>query len=369
MKKFTCPYCYEKHQINTCNMKCSYNVAGTNINCAKDVKKDGSGYIPTEKKKSCFQNCTLARKSIYCNLVNKEIPSDFLRTDGFSIALVGAKASGKSNYIGVLVEEIKRKMTGSFNCSINITCSEESNTYYNSHYYRPLYINKLVVDATSQDDIPPLIFPIRFMNRISKQVATLTFYDTAGENLDSPDKMVVNNKYIPNANGIILLLDPLQIPAVREKLKGKITLPAQNTDISEILSRIVQNIRDVRNIKGKIKIPIALAFTKLDTLESFNIIKEDSSLRNESEHLKKGVFSMEDFENVNLEIKDILENYYNSELEQLLKNFSNYAFFALSSLGASPIGTKLSKEITPKRVLDPLLWILAENKYIKKVKY
>lgn len=370
MKKFTCPYCYGKHTIQTSGLKCSYNIPGKSNKCYTTVKKDSHDWIDDKDKPKCMK-CTAARKSVYCNVVNKEIPSDFLNEESLSIALLGAKASGKSNYIGVLINEIKRKMTASFNCTLSLTSSEESREFYNTHYYEPLYKYGSVVDATSQDDVPPLIFPLRFMdkkNRITK-VAALSFYDTAGENLDSTEDMLVNNRYVPNADGIILLLDPLQIPSIREKLKGKMTLPAQNTDVVEVLSRIVQNIRDVKNVRGSIKIPLALVFTKIDALEQYDILREDSCLRSESEHLARGMFVETDFENVNIEMQDVLENWLDAELVQQMKNFEKYAFFGLTALGGVPNGTKLSgSKINPRRVLDPLLWLLAENHYIKRVK-
>ena len=372
MIKFTCPYCYGVHDILSSGLKCSYNIPGRSERCAKTVKKDPNGWIPDANKASCMK-CTLAKKSIFCNVVNKEIPSDFLMGKNLSIALIGAKASGKSNYIGVLVNEIKKKMCASFNCILNLSASEESKYYYDEHYANPLFKNGRVVDATSQEDIPPLIFPLRFMdkkNRITK-VTALSFYDTAGENLDSTSDILVNNRYIPNADGIILLLDPLQIPAIRQKLGGKMDLPPQNTDTVEILSRIVQNIRDVKNIKGTIKTPLALAFTKIDALEAFDVLREDSCLKEESEHLKSGSFVLSDFESVNVEIQDLLENWLDSEILQQVKNFNNYSFFGLTALGGVPTdkGRKLHDgKVNPRRVLDPLLWILAQNKYIKTVK-
>ncbi len=370
MKKFTCPYCYGVHDVLSCGMKCSYNVPGKKDRCVGSVAKDSAGWIPTKDKARCLK-CKSARKSVYCGVVNKEIPSDFLNGPSFSVALLGAKASGKSNYIGVLVNEIKKKMTSAFNCTISLAASEESKEYYDRHYYQPLFKHGRVVEATSQDDIPPLIFPLRFMddkNRI-KSVAALSFYDTAGENFDSTDQMLVTNQYISNANGIILLLDPLQVPAIRKKLEGKIPLPAQNTDVVEVLSRVVQNIRDVKNVKGTIKTPLALAFTKIDALEQFDVLREDSCLRTESEHLRRGVFVQSDFESVNIEMQDVLEYWIDKELVQQMKNFEKYAFFGVSSLGGVPDGSKLAGDgIKPKRVLDPLLWLLAENKYIKTVK-
>lgn len=138
MKKFTCPYCYGKHDIMSSGLKCSYNVRGKPDKCVTNVQKDAKGWIPDKDKPRCMK-CTSAVKSVYCNVANKRIPSDFLENESLSIALVGAKATGKSNYIGVLIDEIKRKMTASFNCTLSLTCSEESRQFYIQHYYDPLF--------------------------------------------------------------------------------------------------------------------------------------------------------------------------------------------------------------------------------------
>ena len=53
-------------------------------------------------------------------------------------ALIGAKATGKSNYIGVLINEIKKKMVGPFNCIFNLNVSEESKYFYEQYYYKPI---------------------------------------------------------------------------------------------------------------------------------------------------------------------------------------------------------------------------------------
>ncbi len=369
MNKFTCPYCYGEHTLQTCLMTCSFNIPGrADVTCKSGVSKDADGWIPQISKAKCMR-CTEACKHIYCDVVKKEIPNGFLSGPSLPIALIGAKASGKSNYIGVLINEIKKKMTARFNCSLDICCSEESKHFYDRFYHDPLF-NGYVVEATDTGVIPPLIFPLRFMdakNRI-KNVATLTFYDTAGENLDSTEGLEIFNRYIPNAKGIVLLLDPLQVPAIRKQLQGKIALPEINTDVTEILSRVIENIRNVKNIRGTINIPLALAFTKMDALEQFDVLPPDSCLREESEHLRQGAFVLSDFENTNIEMRDILENFLDEEIVQMMKQFSKYSLFGLSALGAVPSGKKLSGDvIQPKRVLDPLLWILAEHKYIKTV--
>lgn len=371
MSKFTCPYCYGEHSLNDCKVKCTYNIAGSAAACKKGVVKDADGWIPNARKGSCL-NCKDASKLIFCPDVNKEIPRDFLEGPSLPIALIGAKASGKSNYIGVLINEIRKNMAKRFNTMLSMTTSEESKRFYDQYYYDPLFNQNVVVNTTDGGEIPPMIFPLRFLdnkNRIAK-TATLTFYDTAGENLDSQDDMVVFNRYIPNSKGIILLLDPLQIPTIRDQLQGKMTLPNKNTDVNTVLSRVVDNIRRVKNIKGLINIPLALVFTKIDALEKFDILPQGSCLRHESEHMSRGVFVQSDLESCDLEMRALVENWIDGELEQLIKSFSMCKFFGLTALGDVPknSGTQLSAKIQPRRVLDPLLWLLAENKYIKKVK-
>jgi len=376
---FTCPYCYAEHTIKECGLKCSYSVIGNaSKKCKFNVKKyddsDGYDWIPLANKKSCLK-CKEAAIQLFCDTYkDKEIPVDFLSMSSLPIALLGAKASGKSNYIGVLVNEIKKTMAGPFNSSLSIACSKESKEAYDQFYYFPLYRDGYTVQATSSGvEIPPLIFPLRFMdskNRIIN-MAALTFYDTAGENLDDKSIMHRFNRYIVNAQGIILLLDPLQVPNIRTKLKnnGFTALPEQNTDAANVLSMIIEVIRNTKKLKGQIQIPLALVFTKIDVLEQYNILPPDSCLREESEHIKHGKFVISDFENTNLHVKDLVENWLDDDIRTAINQFKHHSFFGVTALGRNPNGTKLDKAgIRPRRVLDPLLWLLAENNYIQKLK-
>jgi GTPase SAR1 family protein len=358
-----------------CGLKCSYNIIGNvDKKCKFGIPKDKDDWIPLAYKKKCV-DCKEAAKQIFCDEINKEIPIEFLSMKSLPIALLGAKASGKSNYIGVLINEIRKKMTSPFNCSLSMTCSQESKQAYNELYYRPLYEEGYTVKATDSGEIPPLIFPLRFMNTKNKitNMAALTFYDTAGENLDNTNNMHKFNRYITNAQGIILLLDPLQVPNIRNNLtaNGFNALPEKNTDIYNVLSIIIDVIRSVKNInKGQIQIPLALVFTKTDVLEQYNILPENSCLKEESEHIKHGVFIKSDFENTNIQMQDLIDNWLDDELINYIKQFKQYSFFGVSALGGNPIdrGAKINGKVNPKRVLDPLLWLLSENGYIRTLK-
>lgn len=391
MHKFTCPYCYGEHTINDCKLVCRRkNVVGfTKPDCKEGVSEDEKLYVLQKFNKKCYK-CKKARRQIFCptfvdgnidagnendkDYVKKvapyEIPREFIECGtSFSVALLGAKHSGKSNYMAILIHEIRKKMTAQFHCTLDICSSETSRKYYEENFATQLFKKKEAALTTAQDGIPPLVFPLRFLNQRNpkKKMVTLTFYDTAGGNLNSIENL---GGYILNAKGIILLLDPLQLPKIREKLKGKTNLGEQNTDTVEILNRVIQYIRGVKNITGKIKIPIALVITKMDVLEKYGVLPADSCLREESEHLERGAFVLSDFENTDIETRRNLGNWLDEEIIEMLKNFETYAVFVLSALGQEPYGeqNRLSDAIHPKRVLDPLLWLLAKNKYIKIIR-
>ena len=55
----------------------------------------------------------------------------------------------------------------------------------------------------------------------------MVFFDTAGEDLNSEEIMSSVNKYIIQANGIILLIDPLQFDSVK-MVQNQIGLPNKN---------------------------------------------------------------------------------------------------------------------------------------------
>jgi len=363
---FICPHCFSKHTLFQCGFKTSYqNRTGVPSVCLLSVKTDKNNFILDECIDTCYR-CDTCTKHIYCpTYPDKEIPPEYLKLQSFPIALLGAKASGKSNYIGVLVQEIKHKMELPFNCSLTLDNRTASLEAYEQYYYRPLYLGGHTVSATEAGiEIPPLIFPLKFW-KTHKDTA-LTFYDTAGENLDHVDSMQQFTGYISYAQGIILLLDPLQIPDVRDQLtaKGFTGLPELNTEAAKILDAVIQVIRRVSNNRDVIKIPIALVLTKIDVLEQYDILPADSCLRTESAHLQYGRFVQPDFKRTHHEIEALISNWLQGALMSYIRQFGRYAFFGVSALGANPNGATLVTGVNPRRVLDPLLWLLAEDKYI-----
>jgi len=371
---FICPFCYQRHRFSQCVFKCSFdsNRAG-NAECKNGVRKSWDGRVPDNLKYRCV-GCKHTTMRVFCNVyTEREVPSEFMNLKNFPIALLGAKATGKSNYIGVLIQEILNTMCQPFQCSLTLDCSPESKEAYTQYYYKPLYEDGHTVQATDAGvQIPALIFSLQFRKYKQERLknTVLTLFDTAGENLNSAESMLQFNGYISYAQGIILLLDPLQVPYIREQLtaKGFTGLPVQNTDTALILDTVIHVIRSVNNIKGRINIPLALVFTKIDVLEEYGLLPKGSCLLTESQHLMRGKFARIDFENTQFQMKALIDNWLEDTLISYIRQFKQYAFFGVTALGANPTGTTLGGKVNPRRVLDPLLWLLANEGYIGTAK-
>ncbi|HOX41336.1 MAG TPA: hypothetical protein PK263_04030, partial [bacterium] len=290
----------------------------------------------------------------------------------FIIALVGAKAVGKSHYVAVLIHELKQRIGQLFNTSL-LAVDEWTMKQYNEGLARYVYDKKEVIPATvsartNEAVKRPLVYRLK-MPLIKMRIFTaeieilLVFFDTAGEDLTALDIMKTENRYIANADGLIFLLDPLQIPAVCDLLPESITPPIERNNPEDIISRVSNLIGDIRKLKSsqKIDIPVAVAFSKMDALHSI----VDPLLMRASNH--NGYFDISDSEMINDILVGHLEKWLGRNMINLLVNyFKTFSLFGLSALGSSPDRAgKISGGVTPFRIEDPLLWILYKKGVIE----
>lgn len=368
MPKFVCPRCFEVQ--NTRDIKYICTNTNPNINCKR--AQSAKAFRPKTflKAKKCDECGHILTKKV-CPKCLFELPFGIEKTKNYPIAIIGAKECGKSNYVAVLINQLKNSIGRAFDCSV-MACGDGTLNRYQKQFYDPIFKHKICVGATDSGEVEPLIYTLLFKkNRklfLKKQnkAVSLTFFDTAGENLNSMSSMQMHNGYLSFASGIILLLDPLQLPFVRDKLDDKIRLPEENTDANTILSRVVEIIRTQRGLTDaskKIDIPIAISFTKIDAVET--LLDPTSSLKDDSTHIKNGYFDMLDFNNSNEEMQSLVEKWMGIELIQNISmQFSNFAFFGLSALGSNPDSENKIPRFRPFRVADPFLWLLAQKKII-----
>lgn len=392
-REYICPYCFNDHALYDVKFRCDnqdcdleedpiyekfsggYNSEMPRVIPASHPTGAVSkllGKMPTEIEcDKCEEQTTIK----ICSSCHSELPSTIGDFEDLIFAVVGAKETGKSNFVSVLIDQLSREVGGAYNCVLE-PLNDDTIGRYRRDFWTPLFREKRVVDVTHEaqrgDDVTrPLLYTLKFFKKGGSQktkidkVITLAFFDTAGEDLDSEDTMSRVNKYIYNSSGIILLLDPLQLDYVRDQFPDSYDKPDINTDGNEILFRMTNLIRKATKLKHdkKVDIPLAVTFSKIDAVKS--ILDPSSPLHFPSQHIQKRAFDLTDFQNVQSEIEGLIKDWSETSMTNILEaNYSSYGYFGISSLGHNPEAGVI-QEINPYRVTDPFLWLLAEHKVIQ----
>lgn len=397
---FICPFCFEKHKISETQFRC------TNRRC-KDVPdpeitkyENGNMAIPKMGKPAFnvpMKNLNLPKSAkcpecgketyaMVCPSCHNKLPESTLLGKDMIISVVGSRDTGKSHFVGIIINELIERISVRFGGAME--GFDDTMKRYKAGAYQKLYcdLQKLDLTASSVENVNngayrPLIFTLKLKHkalfRDTIDSFTLVFFDTAGEDLNDEDTMSTVNKYICKSSGIIFLLDPMQIPEVRNQLDEDTVSRASSVDwkmatrSDDIMSRVSKLIRNDRNMKTsqKIDIPVAAVFSKFDAIVP--LIPEGSTVLDTSPHCSEKCFDMADWHNVDSEIRSLLTEWgAESFISQVDVNYTNYSYFAVSALGLNnnPKGDRKIERPRPHRIEDPLLWILKENGVIKPSK-
>jgi hypothetical protein len=272
-----------------------------------------------------------------------------------------------------LVHELTNRVGQRLNAALN-ALDEQTIRRYKQDFRRYIYDQREVIPGTlsaraRMDVRYPLIYRLSIERKklalFNHLFATsLVFFDTAGEDLNSIDLMATEAKYVANCDGLIFLLDPLQIPSVRHRLGSSVALPSVNTEPQEIISRVTRLIRESRGVSptSRITTPVALAFSKIDVVRS--LVEPGSPIHRASTH--DGSFNLLDAEQLNDSMRAYVSEWVGPGLDTTLRHdFEKFCYFGISALGSSPDSQgRLPMGVSPFRVEDPLLWLLYEMQVI-----
>ncbi len=381
---FYCPYCFNQiktHELVYRSIVCN----GTLRRQPSFMEKMGIASPPrsvpcTEEVKSkkggaACRTCSKHLSQRLCPQCDGLLPSSIDELSDITIAIIGAKGAGKSHYIALLIQRITQ-LFRTFDWTLQ-TLTEETITDYKERFYNPLFLRGETLDATRKNSTPrPLMYSLKF--RQSQRRIMLVFFDAAGESFDDEQVMSTMNRYIYNASGIICLMDPLQLPPIRNEVKSRgVILPDQATDTGTILDRLNRVIRAGFDMKGKslkeksIPIPLAVAFSKIDALKSKDpnysgklLFDAEHQIYQDTRH--RGCVDKAELETIHSDLESWLAEAMQDGILSQSRDYATHKFFGFSALGEPPATTSsLSCPPRPIRVEDPFLWILAANGFIK----
>ncbi|MGP2440643.1 TRAFAC clade GTPase domain-containing protein [Streptomyces sp. JW3] len=329
------------------------------------VLGSSAGSVPCPK-------CGVGTPVRVCGTCHNDLPSDYCDQDSRIIALVGAKASGKSTYVSVLVNELNQRVGQAYHASL--AAMGASTQRRDKEMAEDLYERLRLPDATRPAALgfsDPLLYRLSLPRRGrpggGTRHTTLVFFDAAGEDLADAEAMDRYTRYLSAADGIIMLVDPLQLGSVRDRLPvhDGPPLPAVETPPEQIAADLATQLRahGRRGARGRVSTPIAVAVTKTDMLGT--LLDPHSPLLGNAPH-QGGVYDDEDRLAVHEEMRSLLADWDSGTLMRRLElDFAEVSLFGLSALGAPPPADAPADAPKsgpqPVRVEDPLLWLLSRQ--------
>lgn len=390
-----CPYCYEEFTARRVLFRCNGRLSRGGKRCplAQDeqlaahrgIRRElgpvfqPGGLLAGNTNSAACPDCGGVSTYRVCPVCHSQLPAQFGMVGSRLIGMAGAKDSGKTVYMTVLLHELRNRIGAQFGAAL-MGADDETLRRFASEYEDELYDRGHMFATTQRaaandGRVDPLVF--RFtaapggMRGSRPQQSLMSFFDTAGEDFESQHSVDVNTRYLACADGILLLLDPLQMKGARELAAPGTLLPGTGplyqtpeTILTRVTERLLKQNRGGRERIGK---PIAVVFTKLDAL--WHTFGQGSPLR--ATPPQNGAFDDSDSRDVHEEMRHQLRSWEGSQIDLILRNhYPRHRFFGVSALGQPPTaGNDVAVSgIQPYRVADPLLWLLSEFGAVPKAK-
>ncbi len=387
-----CPYCYHPIDKDRFAFRCSGRGDGIKMLCEPqaDEARDRAlglkdsrvlpsfvltdGVQPSKGQARC-PRCNGKTGIKVCPSCHTPLPSGLSDTGSPLIGMVGAKQTGKTVFMTVLLHQLQNGIARRHDAAVDIVGDmpdgRSAATAWTMDLERPLFREGRMIEATRErrdGRQPPYVVQWRQSRRFlfldRTKTMAMSFYDQSGEDLTRQDTLYAHH-YLAAASGLIVLLDPLQLPMVRDE----IVLPrhAVNSDGEppiSVLSRVTELLRSSHGVPGKkkVQVPLAVVFSKVDAL--FPVLGEGHPIRQVN-----GSGLGEDA-SVHEHVRGLLHRWGADNVDaHLRQNYSNFRYFAVSALGAPPKEDGIAPgDIRPLRVEEPLLWLMQTLRLLKTAK-
>ena len=376
-----CPYCFAATSRRQLEFRCAGRLVGRTGGCevVNDTVHAQFRGVPTFVAPPVFTADGRQARAVHpvcgqlslrrvCPACHSELPSDYCDVPSRMVALVGAKNSGKSTYIGVLIHELRNRVGRELNASLN-ACDDRTATRYHNDFEQLLYgqgVLPPITQTAAHGLHDPLVYRLTLSQRGSfgrarRESLALVLFDTAGEDLTTEASVDSHLRYLGVADAIMFLVDPLELPAPGGLAKAPGASPDDPLDVIRRVTNLVRASRGIRTPRT-LPVAVALCLTKIDSLDLG--ISEQSPLL--SDRRRDGRLDLTDRGLVGEEMRALLAHWGGDSIErELAAAYESYGVFGVSALGHPPNGGAVGAAgITPRRVEDPLLWLLNRFKMI-----
>jgi hypothetical protein len=334
--------------------------------------RTGVGGSPSRPQSVTCSNCDGSAGREVCPACHYHLPKGWRDSATTCIAMAGARASGKSFYIAVAIQELKQfceKQGLLFSYA-----TPETETNYTDKYQNPLYQERRVIAATmpvrtKSAEGEPLIFTV---GTLRGKTHRLVIRDVAGEDLEQQSLHRNTFSFFGHADGVVFMFDPMGVPAISEMLAGIVPRDVRRGAEPQVVLRSLQQLLSEISPSMPSSIGLAVVLGKFDVMQQLRAVDHSEwaeiMTQQGAAFLRDPSFELPYYDDVDgrlldQEIRSLLEKLRSDSVLASVNNIStNTRFFAASSLGQPSQGDKISSlGISPFRCLDAIKWTLARQ--------
>jgi hypothetical protein len=382
MSQIICPYCFQGWSRSTAAFRCLGPADDPNCPRLEDEPLAAITGRPELRKKVILKSarfgrtfdppkggvkCDCAARTVaVCPNCHHQLPHAYAEGGDRLIGMVGTKSSGKSHFIAILFHELFERVGAQYKARVEML-DDDTRERVRGELLPRIYRDGVVLEGSITAAVDERIrrpLGIRLNFGKSDDVVNTVFFDTAGEDLVNSEVLGREASYVGHCGALILLLDPLQIPAVREALGSSVPLPDEVVDPSVIVRNVTALLRREQGVDSpkQLALPLAITFSKLDAIRP--LFDEGSPIF--AEPLVSDRYDAGAARSLSALLRAHVVQWLGSGFDQFIsENYKTSCYFGVSALGSQPVdGGQLARDVAPHRIADPLLWILSEWKAI-----
>lgn len=294
-----------------------------------------------------------------CPECHNPLPNQYGKHESRFIAVIGVTGAGKTVYLSQLVYGFDDYVV-----KVGLAALQTTDSPLKFLRKNPVNTKVPLPGSTPPGNfLQPLFYDLSKLDEYGKRkVYTLVIYDVAGENCDMEKMHSWFNSFIVHMHGVFLLIDPMQFKVIKGLSYDENA--EEKGSPMKVLHTIHNTITEGRS--GKCDIPLAVCISKSDMQdvqdvldgELTDMLMDDVEPVTDVSGALMTQFNAKQYNPIAVKLHDFIK-----ENEMALENFINvnyscYNYFAFTSLGCGVENNIPEGPIIPKRIEEPLLWLL-----------
>jgi hypothetical protein len=277
-----------------------------------------------------------------CTRCGHQLPAEMDKLPVKFLAVVGVTSAGKTVYLTQSLREATRRGSlARFGCTeFALTDADGTADVLFNKYFERLFRRQDLLPATDPTEGPAQFTFTATVNGAAFLVVT---HDIAGETVSDPYARAQELIFLPRADAVIFLLDPVDFDAIRGRLPAHIIGPGKPADQVHLLRQCLAELDEA----GHPEVPVRIAVAKADLLSTYCGI--DGPWRQPSSGNWR-----RDTSDIDEAVRKMLAAIGESEVLRVVERRERVLFHAISSLGAAPGEDRCLPVGEPFRCSDPL---------------